>query len=188
VLEMMYTSDQRQEFLKAAGRIEDPCDGLEQRVDNLICLSPLTHRRWSKGLFAFEPIPRNPEDEDRKQSLIFHWMPNVKPSSTGYYAAGEHPEHEIPPADDTSESSDLSTRGARLYSCDGSRIFTGHRIEMTTDDPELRPLPSYELLRLQWDLQRLMHLRAASEPKDLSGSSESGDEDYFLLFPDFLYA
>lgn len=170
----MYTQSERQEFLRAAGVIKNPANGLEQRVDNLLCLEPLVHRRWSQGYLAFEPIPRNPDDQDRKQSLVFHWMPIVK-HSTGYFAAGEHPQHEIASADD--DSSDLSSLGARLYGCDGSRIFTGHRIEMTTGDSKLWPLPSYNLLRLQWDVQRLMHLQAGAEPEELSDDSDSDDSD-----------
>jgi hypothetical protein len=68
---MMYTREEVQEIENAAGATGDPVNGLVQRVDNLLSLNTHVHRLWTMRHFAFEPIPRNP-DEDRKQSIIFH--------------------------------------------------------------------------------------------------------------------
>ena len=35
---------------------------------------------------------------------------------------------------------------------------------MTTNSPQHLPLPSYSLLRLQWDMHRLLQLSAGAEP------------------------
>jgi len=180
VLRMMYTPEQMPEILRAAGVIENPGVGLEQRVDNLICLDPRAHRLWSMGRFAFEPIPRNPDDQDRKQSLRFHWLPNVKHSTTGYCTAETHPEHENSLADN--KTLDISIlHGQRLVRIDLKQVFSGDTIDMTTDDPEDRPLPSYKLLSLQWDVQRLLHLQAGAGPQELSDDSDSDDDDFDIV-------
>lgn len=70
----------------------------------------------------------------------------------------------------------LSTRNlesndeTRLIDCRQSedrRIKSGDLFELTTDDPEARPLPSMALLEMQWFLQRVMGMAgAADELKD----------------------
>ena len=172
---MMYTREEVKEIEKAAGANETPMNGLVQRVDNLISLNAHAHRLWAMGDFAFEPIPRNPDDEGRKQSIIFHWLPTIKSSDT--ITAETYPEHEESPAD----SSNGASTGESLYrSSDGKRILSGERIDMTTNDPQRLPLPSYGLLRLQWDMQRLLHLSAGAEPLHLSDDSDDDDDEYDL--------
>jgi hypothetical protein len=178
----MYTREEMQEIEKAAGVIGDPINGLVQRVDNLLSLNAHVQRCWTMGHFAFEPIPRNPDDEDRKQSIIFHWLPTIKHSSM--ITAETHPEHEESPAD---SSSGVPT-GRRIYREDGERIRSGERIDMTTNDPQRLPLPSYGLLRLQWDMQRLLHLSAGAEPLELSDDSDDDDDGYDLPVLDSEYA
>ncbi len=170
----MYTSEEVQEIEKAAGVNGTPLNGLVQRVDNLLSLNNFAHRRREMGQFAFEPISRKPEDEDRKQSMIFRWLPTIKPS--GKITTETYPEHEESPAN---VSGGTST-GKRLYRDDGKRIHSGERIDMTTNDPQSLPLPSYGLLRLQWDMQRLLHLSAGAEPVDLSDDSDDDDDGYSL--------
>jgi hypothetical protein len=179
---MMYTREEVQEIEQAAGAAGSPITGLAQRVDNLLSLNNFAHRRWAIGQFAFEPIPRNPEDENRKQSMIFHWLPTIKHSRK--ITAGTHPEHEEAPAD----SFGSACTGKRLYRDDGQRIHSGERIDMTTNDPQRLPLPSYELLRVQWDMQRLLHLSAGAEPLDLSDNSDDDDDEDGLPVLDSEYA
>jgi len=203
----MYTPQRMPEFLRAAGVVMNPdgavmsssapaqsvfqaiqsaAQGLVQSADNLLCLNAHAHRLWTNGDFAFEPVPRKPEDEDKKQILIFHWMPNITHNSTLCYAPGEHPGHETAPGD-CDDSEDRTIQSRRLCRCNVTQVFTGDQIEMSTDDPELRPLPSYQLLSLQWSVQRLLHLQAAAEPKDLSDDDDS-DDGYDLLVPESEYA
>ncbi|KAF2179936.1 hypothetical protein K469DRAFT_753631 [Zopfia rhizophila CBS 207.26] len=178
VIDLMYTQEEVQEIKRAAGVMGDPNGGLVQRLDNLLCLNNFTHRRLTMGDFAFEPIPRNPGDENRKQSMIFHWLPTITHSGT--ITAGTHPEHKEGLAD----SSDVAFLSERLYRADGERIYSGQRIDMTTNDPAHLPLPSYELLRLQWDVQRLLHLSGGAEALELSDDDEDDDDGYDLLIPD----
>jgi hypothetical protein len=195
----MCTPEQMLEFLTAAGvvmnsagEVTDPgqaikkaAQGLVQRVENLLCLNAHAHKLWTNGDFAFEPVPRKPEDENKKQILIFHWMPNITHNSTLCYAPGEHPGHETAPGD-RNDSEDRTIQSRRLYRCNGKQVFTGDQIEMSTDDPDLRPLPSYQLLSLQWSVQRLLHLQAGAGPEDLSDNDDS-DDGYDVLVPESEY-
>ena len=54
-----------------------------------------------------------------------------------------------------------------------TRIKSGQLLEMRTDNPEKRPLPSMALVEMQWHLQRIM---------DVAGAADMGDIDdcYFL--------
>jgi hypothetical protein len=183
VVEMMYTTEELQEISKAAGASEKPVNGLVQQVDNLLCLNSHAHRRWTMGDFAFEPIPHNPDDDEgHKQSITFHWLPTIKHSGT--ITAETHPEHEESPADSSIGASITEL----LYRNDGKRIRSGERIDMRTNDPQRLPLPSYGLLRLQWDMQRLLHLSAGAEPLELSDDSDDDDDGYDLPVLDSEYA
>ncbi len=200
VIEMMCTEEQMPELLTAAGVVKNPAgavmnpeqaikkaaQGLVQRDDNLLCLNAHAHKLWTNGDFAFEPMPRKPGDEDREQIMIFHWMPTIKHNETLYYAPEEHPEHETAPGD-CANSGDRNIGSERLYRWNGTQVFTHDQIIMKTDDSKRLPLPSYQLLTIQWHVQRLLHLQAAAEPKDLSDDDDS-DDGYDLLVPESEYA
>lgn len=49
---------------------------------------------------------------------------------------------------------------------DGHLIKSGEVIELTTSDPEKKPLPNWDLLEMQWVLQRLTALRGAADIPD----------------------
>ncbi|ODM15440.1 hypothetical protein SI65_09043 [Aspergillus cristatus] len=48
---------------------------------------------------------------------------------------------------------------------------------MTTDDPKKRPLPSFQLLRMQWNLQRVATLSAAAEWREEKHGDCDDDDD-----------
>lgn len=53
---------------------------------------------------------------------------------------------------------------------------SGDLITLTTDDPKVRPLPSFKLLQLQWFCQRLMRLSGIAEVRDDKPFSDSEDD------------
>jgi hypothetical protein len=56
----------------------------------------------------------------------------------------------------------LSTEGSE----NKTSIFrqeSGQRIKIHTDDPDKKPLPSFELLELQWFLQRIQGMAGAAD-------------------------
>jgi len=132
-------------------------NGMESAI-NLICLAPTVHAYWNQGQFALKPISVS---LDKKTLTVqFFWQARQSPSMQRMNLTT------IP----------LSTRDLDGYqeNCliDLRRdvIVSGRIFEITTDDPEERPLPSIELLEMQWFLQRVM---------GMAGAGEKEDEDYF---------
>ncbi|OCK81201.1 hypothetical protein K432DRAFT_403996 [Lepidopterella palustris CBS 459.81] len=71
----------------------------------------------------------------------------------------------------------IGPEGAKLYNTATDQpIKSGDVIELTTDDPDLRPLPSIDLLYMQWVLQQIAALAAGAEPINLE-EVDSDDDD-----------
>jgi hypothetical protein len=49
---------------------------------------------------------------------------------------------------------------------EGCLLQTGDEIIITTDDPEMKPLPNFELLQMQWTLYQFAALCAGAELTD----------------------
>lgn len=111
-------------------------NGLET-PSNLICLTPTLHRFWNNRWFALKPVTL-PEDKT-SLTIQLYWqreVPNkeqimsllTKPASTqgltGVLERG--PSHTMWPP-----------------------ITPGDIFELRTDNPEIRPLPSFQILEMQ---------------------------------------
>jgi hypothetical protein len=131
--------------------------GLET-ARNMITLSADAHILWNDGAFALKPISIS---EDNTTLVIqFFWqvkqpllMQTINLTTPRLLTRNL-------------ESNDET----RLIDCRHSedrRIKSGDFFELTTDDPEARPLPSMALLEMQWFLQRIIGMAgAADELKD----------------------
>lgn len=76
------------------------------------------------------------------------------------------------------DKSDTSIPNLSLLDCDSCNILqSGDLITVTTDDPESLPLPSFEILHLQWILHRVRALAAAAGFDD---ELDDDDDDYGL--------
>jgi hypothetical protein len=128
---------------------------------NLITLSSDAHDMWNRGLFAFKPLELSP---DRKTLTVqFFWQ------IPGKYKI----DSEVDLLTETPSSEGLDTVGEDTVG-DGyylprprndrsiSRICSGETFTFTTKDPENLPLPSLELLKMQWVLQRLVGMSGAA--------------------------
>ena len=124
----------------------------------MITLSADAHILWNEGAFALKPI--SVSEDNTTLTIQFFWqakhplvMPTINLTT-------------IPLSTRNLESNDET----RLIDCRQSedrRIKSGDLFELTTDDPEARPLPSMALLEMQWFLQRVMGMAgAADELKD----------------------
>lgn len=59
----------------------------------------------------------------------------------------------------------------KLFDCETNGLIrSGHLITISTDDPELRPLPSMTLMEMQWVLHRALAM---------SGAAEAPEDDYY---------
>ncbi|KAK6837264.1 hypothetical protein RU639_001357 [Aspergillus parasiticus] len=129
-------------------------DGTEV-PQNLLCLSTMVHDLWGSARLAFEPVEMSAD----KTSLTmrFWWLPSRKYSKS------------VPLVVAPSLPSDLkaSSRNAKLWNCDTDEsIYSGQLVTMTTEDPESMPLPSFDLLHMQWVLNRVAAMCGAADIAD----------------------
>ena len=116
---------------------------------NLVTFSYGAHAYWNNALFALQPIAVS--EDKLSLSLRFFWLLKYHHSS----------------------SIDLLTQPKTLHGLKGGLDYTGWYkfqekraleagdiIRIITDNPETKPLPSLELLRMQWILTRLVALSA----------------------------
>jgi hypothetical protein len=148
-----------------------------ERCFNLISLSSEAHDMWNRGLFAFKPLKLS---RDRKTLTIqFFWQ-----------VPGEYKiDSEVDLLTETPSSEGLDTVGDGYFLARPrndrsiSRICSGETFTFTTKDPENLPLPSMELLEMQWVLQRLVGMSgAAGWPSldDIDDDSVENEDDWLI--------
>ncbi|KAL2866524.1 HNH endonuclease signature motif containing protein [Aspergillus lucknowensis] len=135
---------------------EDAVLGRERTeiLPNLISLAPTVHGLWGKAKFALRPIELSADQTTL--TVEFHWLQD---------SAYEPRDLRIRPANPT--ELDGTTRQTRLFDCRTKRcICSGDILTFTTEDPEKLPLPSVDLLQMQWLLNRLVALAGAADVTD----------------------
>ncbi|OJJ42437.1 hypothetical protein ASPZODRAFT_170112 [Penicilliopsis zonata CBS 506.65] len=132
---------------------------------NLICLAPTVHRLWRKAKFALKPEELS---EDQKTLTVrFFWL-----SDSRYHRK----EIGLPPY--IAPGLDRSTGNTVLMNSETMQIISsGDILEFKTDDPENHPLPSFDILELQWMLHRVTALSGAAEATDEDDSSDKDSYD-----------
>ena len=143
---------------------DNPDTGIEACF-NLISLSPSAHWHWNKGRFALKPLEIS--DDEKKLTVQFFWQPQYSHGSKDPVDILEEP---------------LSSKDLRFATKEGIEYYltcrkdslrdiqivqSGDTFTLTTDDPDIRPLPSWELLDMQWVLQRLTAMSGAAGTPDL---------------------
>jgi hypothetical protein len=126
---------------------------------NLISLTPTAHEMWNRGLFALKPLKLS---RDRKKLIVqFFWQ------TPGNYKINSRIDLFTEPT--SSEGLDFVGDGNFLgrFENDVSSpnmrpIRSGETFTFTTKDPKNLPLPSLELLEMQWFLQRLVGMCGAA--------------------------
>jgi hypothetical protein len=119
---------------------------------NLICLSPDVHRLWTKGLFALKPVKgENPNEI----TIQFFWLPTSKHK--------RHDRIDILTEPQSSRGLADSANAYILYGQGGKKVESGQSFRIVTENPETHPLPDYEILNMQWHLQRLVSMSGAAD-------------------------
>jgi hypothetical protein len=160
---------------------QNPNVGVE-RCFNLISLSPNAHEMWNRGLFALKPLKLS---RNRKELTIqFFWQ------VSGGYKIKSRIDLLTEPA--SSEGLDFIGDGYFLHRIENDsstpRIQSGETFTFTTRDPQNLPLPSLELLEMQWVLQRLVGMCGAAEwpSLDLDDDDITGNDDGGQIYSDVL--
>jgi hypothetical protein len=162
----------------SAGRIQNwrnaifsdpnnPNQGVETCY-NLICLSPDSHRYWTKARFALKPIQLS---EDKKRlDVEFHWLPKYNRSEMDILTSPQSPE--------VSNSRPLI---GLLHMATRQELYSGTKISFTTDNSVTRSLPHFALLEMQWILHRVTAMSAAAEVYDDFDNNGDDDDDAMMV-------
>lgn len=142
-------------------------------MENLLTLAPSVHKYHERTLFALKP--ENISEDGKILTATFYWMPRIVHSSpTIRLSTTPSIPHDLTMRGDAS-------RSVRLYDVPtDTKICSGDKIRIQTDDPEKLPLPSMELLSLQWVLQRVAVLTGAGEMEAEMKSDD--DSDYSAAY------
>jgi hypothetical protein len=146
---------------------------------NLISLSPDAHDMWNRGAFALKPL--NLSRDRKKLTVQFFWQ------VPGNYKNDDRIDLLTEPT--SSVGLEIVANGQFLSHLedDGSDprirpIQSGELFTFATEDPKSLPLPSAELLEMQWILQRLVGMCGAA------GWPSLDEDDDNWLNPDYTYS
>ncbi|KAK2802267.1 hypothetical protein FQN50_007448 [Emmonsiellopsis sp. PD_5] len=169
----LYRKDRRANFFELlrdlwserVGQWKGHLDNGTEFIENMLTFTPTLHRCHAAGLFGLQPIEASGDGKSLK--LKFYWLAQRETPGNNLVDITDIPTL----ADDVElESTKISS------SEDGHIINSGEVIELTTSDPVNLPLPSWDLLELQWILQRLTALKGAADIPDVT-RNESDEED-----------
>jgi len=128
---------------------------MEQKTEvceNLVTLCPNAHAYWTKARFALKPL--DVAADGKSMDVQLFWLRPYKRQRL--ISLKSRPK--LP--DDLEESA----ANMKLYNhLTDQKLCSGDKITLHTDDPENKPLPSKELLEMQWVLHRLVALSGGAE-------------------------
>ena len=145
--------------------------------ENLLCLSPDAHRLWGACYFALQLL--HLRDDGKELITRFYWLPEFTPRNVQVQNKPSIPLH--PP----SELFNL----IKIEDTDGSshKINSGELVIFRTKDPENLPLPSWDILQMQWILHRICALSGAAndpiKPWDCDSEDEGSDIGFEYVEP-----
>lgn len=145
-----------------------------EQVRNIIIMSPSAHAYWDQCIFALKPTKLH---EDRKTLEVEFWWLPIRDAKTQPRAVfvGTKP--------DLTTASDSPGNNVSLLYCGAKKevLESGKKLQFTTPVPDQYPLPSFELLEMQWVLHRIAALHgAAADDSDSDDDSDGDDEADWL--------
>ena len=152
---------------------QNPDTGVEACF-NLISLNSYAHDMWGKGVFALKPLALS--NDHKELTVQFFWQPqsNYKPNNHVDLLTEPIPSVGLNLIGDGYILNCIENDGSDRCICSGD-IFN-----LTTNDPEKRPLPSMDLLEMQRVLQCLMGMCSSAGWPSLE--FEDNDMDNYLNY------
>jgi len=158
---------------------QNPDIGVESCF-NIISLTHTAHNMWNKGYFALKPLNLSRNRKTQTLTVQFFWQ------VPGNYEIDSKVDllTETPSSKGLDEVSDALGVKHFLTRRENGRdrpICSGDTFTFTTTDPKDLPLPSMELLQMQWFLQRLVGMSGAARyPSldDIDDDSVDNDNNY----------
>lgn len=138
---------------------------------NVACLAQHIHHYWENALFGLKPILIS---VDKKELVIqFFWLKQQThlPSIVDLLTPPlEHHQGRNGP------------EGLKLFNTATEKhIQSGEHIVITTDDPENKPLHNFDIMHMQWSLNRLAALCVRAKPLEFDVISDNDDAGYLSL-------
>ncbi|OCK75759.1 hypothetical protein K432DRAFT_266386, partial [Lepidopterella palustris CBS 459.81] len=132
---------------------------------NVACLAQHIHHYWENALFGLKPILIS---VDKKELVIqFFWLKQQThlPSIVDLLTPPlEHHQGRNGP------------EGLKLFNTATEKhIQSGEHIVITTDDPENKPLHNFDIMHMQWSLNRLAALCVRAKPLEFDVISDNDD-------------
>lgn len=145
------------------GKWQSPLGNGTEFIENLLCFAPSVHRYHAAGLFGLQPIEASSDGKSLK--LKFWWLPQRTTPSSNMTDITDFSLIDI--IGDVFVEDELQLKDIKICNgSDGHIIRSGDVIELSTPDPENLPLPNWDLLEMQWILQRLTALSGAAAVPD----------------------
>ncbi|KAJ5777480.1 hypothetical protein N7520_000726 [Penicillium odoratum] len=138
-----------------------------EQVYNMISFSSTIHDAWNRCLCAFRPVQMN--EEKTRMDIAFHWLPlrddKLRQSDQVLCLKNPYSANYLPKLTPGNNNYvfDMGTQRA---------IPSGYIFTIKTDDPNERPLPSFALLQIQWNLHRIAAMQGAGEDEDSDFDSD----------------
>jgi hypothetical protein len=149
---------------------------------NLICLQRDLRAAWLDGYFALRPVWL--ATNKTEMEIEFYWQPQYTHRVFDMIDTTKEP---------MSSKNLSSVKGMVVMVGEGDRtdpasrpIESGYRFKMRTDNPDTHPLPSYDLLDIQWHLTRIVAMSSAAhftEDDYYSEDSAQGDTRMAVASP-----
>ncbi|KAJ5160416.1 uncharacterized protein N7482_007420 [Penicillium canariense] len=140
-----------------------------EKVQNMMALACHVDIYWDQPICAFRPIRVN--GDNTRMDIAFHWLPlpDKKTRRIDKVPIDEHP---YPGMYERTGFTDSPGENISVFDMKTRVVIpSGHIFTITTDDPVQKPLPSFQLLELQWILTRIAAMQGA-------GGDEDSDMDY----------
>lgn len=146
---------------------------------NSICLTSYVRDMWQNGLCTFKPVEkRNGEGDEEYLTLEFYYLPPPIPMNSVRVSVGTRP---LIPSNLTKSPGNLAVVNYEK----GVFLVSGDKFTLRTHNKHTHPLPSWELLMMQWNIQRIAGLRGAAELFDDDEEDESdGGDKYDRYIPE----
>jgi hypothetical protein len=151
------------------------CETGLETVYNLITLSRGAHEMWGRGAFALKPIFVS--DNKMTLEVQFFWQKKQTDSQTMSLLTTPFSTEGL---DQNEGAYDHGQRADLMNSRTRQCIKSGEYFKIQTDDPSTKPLPSFQLLEIQWFLQRILGMAGAADidrPAYLDSDSDSDSDE-----------
>lgn len=128
-------------------------------------------------MIAFRPIRESVSEDGTTMAVKFHWMPTCIERLPKEVAGMEIPFNECPYSpEERHRILACPPPNMAIYQQERKiEIHSGYIFYITTTDLFNKPLPSVDLLELQWNLTRIAAMKRGAEYQELDSDSE-GDK------------